>query len=113
MLNIVQCQNPLPVGASGSYIVTAKLWVPAGSPDHDSAGEWFSPLQPKLLATCAGAIGPPFLTSGEVRVIPAAKAGAAAIAIPSPRSNSRVIPPPSVHCGNHAQIIRKMAEQGG
>ena len=39
MLNTAQCQKPLAVGASGSYIVTVKLFVPSGAPDHDSCGE--------------------------------------------------------------------------
>ena len=34
MLNTAQCQNPLAVGASGSYTVTAKLLVSAGNPDQ-------------------------------------------------------------------------------
>ena len=32
----IQCQNPLGVGASGSYMVTAKLFVPAGNFDQES-----------------------------------------------------------------------------
>jgi hypothetical protein len=28
-----------------SCVVTAKLWVPLGSPDQESAGEMFCPLQ--------------------------------------------------------------------
>ena len=46
-----QCQNPDPVGASGSKHVTAKLLVAAGKPDQDSCGEMFSPVMPKLLYT--------------------------------------------------------------
>ena len=34
-----QCQNPLPVGASGSKQVTAKLLVPAGAPDQARCGD--------------------------------------------------------------------------
>ena len=41
-----QCHHPDPVGASGSYMVTATLLVPAGAPLHLSAGEIFRPLQP-------------------------------------------------------------------
>lgn len=48
--NRTQCQNPLPVGASGSKHVTAKLFVPSGNPSHRSCGErsppdftWASP----------------------------------------------------------------------
>ena len=41
MLNTTQCHHPLPVGASGSYIVIAKVFVPLGAPVHDSWGDWF------------------------------------------------------------------------
>ena len=47
-----------PVGASGSWTSTAKLLVPAGGSVHSSAGETFSPLQPKELKTNFSAIGP-------------------------------------------------------
>jgi hypothetical protein len=64
-----QCQKPLPVGASGSNIVTAKLFVPLGAPDQASAGDMFSPLQSQPLKTCSLAILPPGLISGLVRDI--------------------------------------------
>jgi hypothetical protein len=38
-----QCQKPLPVGACGSYMVTTKVRVSAGKPDHDSCGEASKP----------------------------------------------------------------------
>ena len=41
-------QNPLGVGASGSYIVTMKLWVCSGNPDHARSGEVSSPPAPKI-----------------------------------------------------------------
>ena len=41
-----QCQNPEPVGASGSKHVTAKPLVSAGKPDHRSDGEMFPPVIP-------------------------------------------------------------------
>lgn len=41
MSKTTQCQNPLPVGASGSKQVTAKLLVCAGNPSHRSCGEVF------------------------------------------------------------------------
>src|SRR3954469_5265846 len=47
MLTTSQCQNPLPVGASGSKQVTAKLLVPVGAPDQARCGERLSPSQPK------------------------------------------------------------------
>ena len=41
MSKTTQCQNPLPVGASGSKHVTAKLLVSAGNPSHRRCGEVF------------------------------------------------------------------------
>jgi hypothetical protein len=46
MPSTTQCQNPEPVGASGSKQVTAKLLVSAGKPDQDSDGEMFAPVMP-------------------------------------------------------------------
>jgi hypothetical protein len=46
MLNTVQCQKPVLVGASGSNRVTTKLLVSAGAPDHDSSGDVLPPPQP-------------------------------------------------------------------
>jgi hypothetical protein len=43
MPSTTQCQNPEPVGASGSKQVTAKLLVSAGKPDQESDGEMFAP----------------------------------------------------------------------
>ena len=60
ILNTTQCHQPEPVGASGSYTVTAKLLVPSGAFDHLNSGEILSPVQPKLLKTCALAITPSF-----------------------------------------------------
>src|SRR5580700_9642527 len=49
MSSTIQCQKPLPVGASGSYIETTKLWVCWGKPDHDSCGEMsLPPGTPKI-----------------------------------------------------------------
>jgi hypothetical protein len=47
MLTTSQCQNPLPVGASGSKQVMAKLFVSLGAPDHARCGDWLPPAQPK------------------------------------------------------------------
>src|SRR5262249_25970181 len=47
MFTTSQCQNPLPVGASGSKQVTAKLFVPAGAPDQARCGDRLLPSQPK------------------------------------------------------------------
>src|SRR5512146_1107730 len=60
-----QCHQPLPVGASGSKTVTAKLLVPAGTFFHSSAGDRLSPLQPNPLYSCALVIGLPVFTSGS------------------------------------------------
>ena len=49
MLTTDQCHQPEPVGASGSYTVTAKLLVSLGAPLHFKAGDLFSPEQPKPL----------------------------------------------------------------
>jgi hypothetical protein len=47
MFTTSQCQNPDPVGASGSKQVTAKLLVSAGAPDHFRCGGLLPPAQPK------------------------------------------------------------------
>jgi putative tryptophan/tyrosine transport system substrate-binding protein len=47
MFTTSQCQNPLPVGASGSKQVIAKLLVPAGAPDQARCGDLLPPSQPK------------------------------------------------------------------
>src|SRR5690242_19602900 len=48
----IQCQNPEPVGASGSKQVTAKPFVSAGKPDQRRCGDRFSPVAPNPLNTC-------------------------------------------------------------
>src|SRR5690606_19082084 len=58
-----QCQNPLPVGASGSKQVTAKLFVPSGAPDQRRCGERFCPDIPQPLKTWASASRSPSRTS--------------------------------------------------
>src|SRR5262249_21183915 len=50
MLNTTQCQKPLPVGASGSYTVMAKLLASLGAPLQLRDGEMLPPLQPKTFA---------------------------------------------------------------
>src|SRR5262249_17787659 len=67
-LKTTQCHQPLPVGASGSCIATAKLLVPAGAPLQLKAGEVLLPVQPKPLNTCAPAIVAPSLMSGLLSV---------------------------------------------
>jgi hypothetical protein len=52
ILTTVQCHQPLPVGASGSRTVTAKLRVPAGAFFHASCGETLPPVQPKPANQC-------------------------------------------------------------
>src|SRR6516165_4968975 len=78
ILNTTQCHHPLPVGASGSYMVTAKLLVPLGAPFQLNAGERLPPVQPKPLNTCSLAIVLPSLMSGLV------KAMLCALAAPEP-----------------------------
>src|SRR6516225_3717644 len=39
--------EPAARGASGSKQVMAKLFVPAGAPDHARCGDWLLPAQPK------------------------------------------------------------------
>src|SRR5208337_1918275 len=63
-------------------MLTAKLFVPLGAPDLESAGETFWPVQPKLLNTCSSAIFPPGLMSGLVRVM--------ALAAPAPERPAMV-----------------------
>src|SRR5210317_1023121 len=46
MLKITQCHHPLPVGASGSYTVNAKLFVSLGALIHFRDGDMFFPVQP-------------------------------------------------------------------
>src|SRR5213076_2743116 len=69
ILNTTQCHQPLPVGASGSYMVTAKLLAPAGAPLQYSAGETLLPVQPKPLNTCSLAMVAPSLRSVLVRLM--------------------------------------------
>ena len=58
-----QCQNPLPVGACGSYIDTTKLFVSGGNPDHDSWGEMSPPPgTPNTADSCASGRGCPSVT---------------------------------------------------
>src|ERR1700684_908274 len=63
MPSTIQCQNPEPVGASGSKQVTAKLLVSAGKPDHESDGEMFPPVMPNPLKTWFSYIICPSATS--------------------------------------------------
>src|SRR6516165_9534411 len=79
MLNTTQCQKPLPVGASGSKLVMAKLLVPLGAPLQLKDGEILPPLQPKpnsALSTCSSAMAPPSVTSALFTVMFCAYAGA-------------------------------------
>ena len=58
-----QCQNPLPVGAWGSYIETTKLSVPAGKPAQDSCGEMsWPPGTPSSPESCSSGSGCPSVT---------------------------------------------------
>ena len=85
MLITDQCHQPEPVGASGSYIVTAKLLVSLGAPLHFRAGDLFSPEQPKPLNSNFLSMVELGLISGLLSVKPAAwtreKAAARPVAI--------------------------------
>src|SRR5215831_13208540 len=61
--NTIQCQNPDPVGASGSKQVTAKPLVSAGNPDQRSDGEMLAPVMPKPSKTWFSPICTPSATS--------------------------------------------------
>src|ERR1700685_3409274 len=74
---MTQCHQPEPVGASGSYAISAKLFVPAGAFAHSSSGETFSPEQPKLLNEFLSGSAPPSLKSVLVSLNGAADALAA------------------------------------
>src|SRR5689334_13801443 len=67
-LATAQCQNPDAVGASGSYMVTAKLRVSSGNPDHDSCGEVSEPPAPMMPLTWSLDSGCPSVTDSDVRV---------------------------------------------
>src|SRR3978361_565883 len=69
-LATAQCQNPDPVGASGSYIVTAKLRVVSGNPDQLSCGETSEPPAPMMPLTWSLESGWPSVTDAEVKVKP-------------------------------------------
>src|SRR3954469_17869898 len=79
MLITDQCHQPEPVGASGSYAVTAKLRVSLGAPLHFSAGDLFSPLQPNTLASNFLSIMELALMSGLSSLKPAAWPAPAAV----------------------------------
>ena len=60
MLNTPQCQNPLPVGASGSRHVTAKLLVPSGAPSHRRCGDVsVPPGTPNMPLACGASMRSP------------------------------------------------------
>src|SRR5829696_3648949 len=79
MLITDQCHQPEPVGASGSYTVTAKLLVSLGAPLHCNAGDLFSPEQPKPLNSNFLSSVEFGLMSGLVSVKPAALASGTAV----------------------------------
>ena len=71
-MTTIQCQNPEPVGASGSYTVTAKLLVSLGAPLHWRAGDLFSPEHPKPSNSKLLGISSSALMSRLLNVKPAA-----------------------------------------
>src|SRR5690242_16531064 len=66
ILKMTQCHQPLPVGASGSYTVTAKLFVPFGGRSHRNSGDVLLPVHPNPLNTCSLLIVPLSFTVGLV-----------------------------------------------
>ena len=69
MSKTTQCQKPLPVGASGSNTVTAKLLVSGGKPSHRRWGDVLPPSSPKRAsATCSLSSVFPSATSSLVTV---------------------------------------------
>src|SRR3990172_10171816 len=77
ILKITQCHQPLPVGASGSYTVTAKLFVSRGAFRHWSSGEILPPVQPKPEYTCSLPIFPFSFRTGLTKLKSAARHGKA------------------------------------
>src|SRR3978361_373663 len=67
-LATAQCQNPEAVGASGSYIVTAKLRVCSGKPDQLSCGDTSDPPAPMMPLTWSLPHACPSVNDSEVRV---------------------------------------------
>src|SRR3954453_13505825 len=67
-LATAQCQKPDAVGASGSYTVTAKLFVSSGKPDQLNRGETPSPPAPKMPLTWSFAQAPPSVNDSDVSV---------------------------------------------
>ena len=63
MSKTTQCQKPLPVGASGSKLVTAKLFVPSGNPDQRRCGDVSVPPAPKIPLAWGDASWPPSVKS--------------------------------------------------
>src|SRR5580765_8331589 len=62
----IQCHQPDTGGLNGSYMVIAKLRVPAGAPLHCSNGDSLAPWQPNALAMWRSAMGLPGGRSGLV-----------------------------------------------
>jgi hypothetical protein len=69
ILKTTQCHQPLPVGASGSYMLTAKLLVPLGALLQLNAGETLLPVQPKPLNSCSLAMVEPSLRAVLAKVM--------------------------------------------
>src|SRR5262245_32125490 len=67
-LATAQCQKPDAVGASGSYMVTAKLWVSSGKPDQLSCGDVSDPPAPMMPLTWSLPNGWPSVIDSEVSV---------------------------------------------
>ena len=85
-----QCHQPLPVGASGSYTVTAKLFVSGGAFCHWSSGEILPPVQPKPEKTCSLPIFPLSFRTGLTKLKSAARPGKATSTKTSDNQNRNI-----------------------
>src|SRR5689334_17936347 len=101
MLYTTQCHQPLPVGASGSCTMRAKLLVPAGAPLQASAGEMLLPWQPKLLKTCAAAMVPP----GDRSVLVSLKVAMACVSFAVGASAASSLPAASATIARQALTV--------
>src|SRR5437764_14023333 len=110
-LNTTQCHQPLPVGASGSYMVIAKLFAPLGAPLQFNAGEILAPVQPKPLKTRSSRILASSFISGLVKVMvcACAKPAAAMLAasVPARRADFDLLSP-RVAAARLVQVAREV-----
>src|SRR6185437_4500213 len=104
MLYTTQCHQPLPVGASGSCTMRAKLLVSAGAPLQASAGETLPPWQPKPLNTCAAAMVAP----GDRSVLVSLNVDMACVSFAAGASAASSLPPASATIAKQALTVRSV-----